>query len=93
MSDALKQVKTIVSSSSLSESDKALILERLENIAPVFTDLLFKALKEDATLLDKLLLSLKDKINASGDAKILEDIALREKDEVLDAIKRKKTYA
>lgn len=93
MSDTLKQVKILVSSSSLSESDKSLILERLENIAPVFTDLLFKALKEDLTLLDKLLLSLKDKINANGDAKILEDIALREKDEVLDAIKRKKIYA
>lgn len=89
MSDTLKQIKTIVSSSSLSDPDKTLILERLENIAPVFTDLLLKALKKDAALLDKLLLSLKEKINANGDIKILEDIALREKDEVVDAIKRK----
>jgi hypothetical protein len=90
MNTAFDEVQRIIETSALSQEDKDFIIGRLANTAPVFSEITLKALTKDPTLLHKLLSSLKEKVQAQGNDRELEAIALREKEEVLEALRKNK---
>ncbi|MBX9765406.1 hypothetical protein K2X83_02075 [Patescibacteria group bacterium] len=82
MTNSLGFVKDVVTSSELPEEDKQMVLERLSGVPNEVVELLERILKEDSTLLGKVVESLKVKIAAEGDERALEKIARTEEKEI-----------